>query len=213
MSLLSLLNTICNNQVDNYLQVEIMKKRLLFLLILFSNPNLKAQEYVQFGAKGGVNFYNMSSKYETDNRLQTGFHLGLLAEIFVSNKFSIQPEVLYSNQGKKEGVELDHSPGGYPEWKFDYIQAPLLAKFYIIPSLSLEIGPSFNFLVEQEISGIKTDWGSSFELGGAIGTSYKIRGGFFGSARFIYGFTDAVEKKYEREDYNYGLQIGLGYML
>lgn len=186
---------------------------LLFLFILFSNPTLKAQEYLQFGAKGGGNFYNMSAKNSTGNKMQTGFHIGLLLEIFVANKFSIQPEVLYSNKGTKEGFELDTPPYGYPEWKFDYIQVPLLARFFLIPALSIEAGPSINFLIKEEINGIKTDLGSSFELGGAIGASYKISDSSFGSARFIYGFTDALKKEYEAVVNNYGMQLGLGFML
>ena len=191
---------------------------LLFLFILFSNSTLQAQENVQFGAKGGVNFYNMTkyaTMYPTDNNIHTGFHIGLLAEIFVANKFSMQPEVLYSNQGTKARFERDTPPYGfeYAEWKFDYIQVPLLAKFYLIPALSIEVGPSINFLIKEEVSGMKTDWGSSFELGGAIGASYKIRDRFFGSARFIYGFTDAMKKEYELGVNNYGMQLGLGFML
>jgi hypothetical protein len=131
-----------------------MKKSILLVAIaLFGFTSMSAQEYVMFGAKGGLNFTNMTSDGFDDNNSRTGFHLGLLAEIPLTERFSVQPEVLYSTQGT-EARRL----GVTGEYQLDYIQVPVIAKFYLIEGLALEVGPSFNFLVNEEVSvGEKLD--------------------------------------------------------
>jgi hypothetical protein len=70
------------------LKQKIMKKSILVLaMIVFSTSIVSAQEFVKFGAKGGVNFTNMTSDGFDDNSSRTGFHLGLLAEVPVSERF------------------------------------------------------------------------------------------------------------------------------
>jgi len=186
---------------------------LIFSLIIFTGSTITAQEYVYFGAKGGVNLSNMNSDNFADNSIRTGFHLGLLAEFPLGNRFSLQPEILYSTQGTEAEVILLGSSPRQTEYKLDYIQVPVLVKIFLIKSLSIEAGPSFNFLVNEKIDGEETDFGSSFEFGGALGASYKFRGGFFGSARYIYGFTDAFDREnYDDNINNNGFQLGVGFM-
>lgn len=197
-----------------------MKKSILVLaMMVFTTSIVSAQEMVRFGAKGGVNFTNMTSDGFDDNNSRTGFHLGLLAEVPVSERFSIQPEVLYATQGTEatilgETVER--------EYKLDYIQVPVLAKLYLFRGLSLEVGPSFNFLVEEETeytsnvgeATIENDLGSTFEFGGAVGLSFNFTNQFFASARYTQGFTDAFDSENWDEDAtnNNGFQLGVGFM-
>ena len=138
--------------------------------------SVKSQEKIQFGVKGGINFTNMTSDFVIDKEFQTGFHIGILAEIPFSSKFSLQPEIFYSTQGVKGknivlSVPYPGAPGIPPvdiEYNLDYIQIPILAKIYLVENLSLELGPSFNFLVNDERvyeTSSATDIGESFEFG------------------------------------------------
>ena len=186
---------------------------LIFSLIIFTGTTIKAQESVLFGAKAGINITNMTSDSFSDNNTMTGIHLGLLAEIPLSNRFSIQPEVLYATQGTSADVIMLGSSPKNVEFKLDYIQLPILAKIYLTESISIEAGPSFNFLVNEEIGGEKTDYGSGFEFSGAIGASYKFRGGFFVDVRYIKGFSDALNKENYTDTYkNSAFQFGIGFM-
>ncbi|MFO8146543.1 MAG: porin family protein [Bacteroidota bacterium] len=199
-----------------------MKKSVLLIAVAFFGITaVSAQESVIFGAKGGVNFSNMSSDGFDENNSRTGFHLGLLAEVPLTDRISLQPEVLYSTQG----TEARRMVGGTSylgEYNLDYIQVPVLAKIYLIEGLSLEVGPSFNFLTKEEskltagsvTTTSETDYGSSFEFGGALGATYKVRGGFFGSARYTQGFTDAFDSDNWDGDAvkNNGFQLGVGMM-
>lgn len=195
-----------------------MKKSILLVAIaLLGFTTMSAQEYVMFGAKGGVNFTNMTSDGFDDNNSRTGFHLGLLAEIPLSERFSVQPEVLYSTQGTEATrTVMGNSVTG--EYQLDYIQVPVMAKFYLLEGLALEVGPSFNFLVNEEVdvagTTANTDLGSGFEFGGALGASYNFRGGFFLSGRYTQGFTDAFDSDNWDSDAvnNNGFQVGVGFM-
>ncbi len=200
-----------------------MKKTLsIIALTILTATSVLSQENIQFGIKGGVNFTNMTADYLVDNEYKTGFHIGGLVEIPFGSKFSLQPEVLYSTQGAKGAEVLLAVP--YPgapefapfnvEYKLDYIQIPILAKIYLVESFSLEIGPSFNFLVNDEIIhrySTDNDIGETFEFSGIIGVSYKIKSEFFAYFRYNHGFTDAISLDYT-EGKNYGFSLGIGYM-
>ena len=195
-----------------------MKKTFLLLVVAIVgvSASSNAQEYWNFGIKGGANFSNMSSDGYENNNSRTGFHLGVLAEIPVGDRFSLQPEVLYSTQGTK-----DEGANYTDEYKLDYIQVPLIAKFYLIDGLALEAGPSFNFLVNEEYNyesnllDIRADseLASTFELGGALGASYRFNNGFFLNGRYVLGFTDAFDSDNFDEDAikNNGFQLGVGF--
>ena len=203
-----------------------MKKTILIIsLSIFILTTLKAQEKIQFGAKGGINFTNMTKvEYFYDNKSKTGFHIGLLAEIPFGDKFSIQPEILYSTHGVNGKVALLYVPfPGAPdppplsgEFKLNYIQVPVLAKIYLVENFSLELGPSFNFLVlDEENYGTvsDSDIGSNFEFSGILGLSYKIKSGLFGSIRYVNGFTSAFDRENVSEEAkNIGFQLGVGFM-
>lgn len=199
-------------------KTKVMKRTFLLvaIAILGFGTSMNAQEYWNFGIKGGVNFSNMSSDGFDDNNSRTGFHLGLLAEIPVSDRFSVQPEALYSTQGTEANGAF-----GEGEYQIDYVQVPVIAKFYLVDGLALEAGPSFNFKVEEEYdlengifdSETDTDYASSFEFGGALGASYKFNNGFFLGARYTMGFSNV----YDSDDFdgdsikNNGIQAGIGF--
>ncbi|MEP6262843.1 MAG: porin family protein [Gillisia sp.] len=186
---------------------------LFFAFIIFTGSTVKAQEFVHFGVKGGLNLSQLDSDSFTETKSRTGFHLGLLAEIPLGNRFSIQPEVIYSMQGSEVEEIIFGDIINQAEYNLDYIQVPILAKIYLTESLSFEVGPSFNFLVNEKINGEEVDFGSNFEFSGALGATYKFKSGFFGSARYMYGFTDAFDREnFEIKVNNSGFQLGIGFM-
>lgn len=202
-----------------------MKKTVLIIsLLILTITTVKSQEKIKFGAKGGVNFTTMTSDILSNKEFKTGFHIGVLAEIPFGNKFSLQPEILYSTHGVKGNVILLYVPfPGAPvppplsgEFKLNYIQVPILAKIYLIKNFSVEVGPSFNFLVQDEQNYgtvSRSDIGSNFEFSGILGLSYKLNSGLFGNIRYVNGFTVALDREYYDENAkNIGFQLGVGFM-
>ena len=195
-----------------------MKKSILFIAaMIMSTTFVAAQEFVYFGAKGGLNFSTFSgdgfSDFEEDSKARTAYHLGLLAEIPVSDRFSIQPEVLYSAQGY-DITEIENSDD--IEFQLDYVTVPVLAKLYVVNGLSLEAGPQFGFLVKNEIDSgdgsitLNDDNYNNFDLSLGLGASFKFNK-FFIYGRYNAGMTDIYETNgVEIDAKNSVIQAGVG---
>lgn len=82
-----------------------MKNNILTLLLLLTIGAIKAQDY-KLGLKGGLNIASqnnslLSGVTKTNSTPIIGFNIGGFVEIKISEKFSAQPELLFSAQGGK----------------------------------------------------------------------------------------------------------------
>src|SRR5690349_680841 len=78
----------------------------------------KAQDKTTFGIRAGVNFQNLNGEFlnqDLDNKIKTGFNVGVNAEIPLVPDFYIQPGVLFSTKGAK----ADEGDG---KWNLSYIE-------------------------------------------------------------------------------------------
>lgn len=169
-----------------------MKKTLIVFIAIGIGAIANAQktkqdEGIKLGIKGGLNVSNLMGDVK-DVGIRTSIHAGIVAEIIVSDKFSLQPELLYSGQGASDTNE------GGGRLKLDYITLPILAKFPIAKSLSLETGPQVGFLISSKnktnesnetIPNTKT-----IDFGLNAGLNYELNNGVFFQARYNLGLTD-----------------------
>lgn len=190
-----------------------MKKFVLILLgILIGLPTLQAQENFRIGAKGGVNLANIVGEGHSGD-LRTSFHLGMLAEIPLSEKFYFGPEILYSSQGSKN------------RYKLDYIQIPLMAGYYITEGLIVDVGPQIGFLTSSKVDVLVAgdnihlkDYLSNFEYGVNFGLGVKLGNGFLFQGRYNLGLANIFDdlkigfNDYDYEETNRVIQFSLGYM-
>ncbi|RXG30751.1 Outer membrane protein beta-barrel domain-containing protein [Leeuwenhoekiella marinoflava DSM 3653] len=216
------LSLIGSSFVSNYKQQIIMKKLILIAsFIALGTTAAKAQDTFHFGVKGGVNFANIAGDDSRDQDSRTSFYAGLVAELPISEMFSIQPEVIYSAQGSTIAtIDQDNvfDVDDNTEYQLDYIQVPLMAKIYLADGLSLQAGPSFNFLVNEEIDYQPTsssgeidivDGANDFEFGTAAGLEYQFDNGLFIQGRYTRGFTKIYDNV---SAYNYAIQAGVGFV-
>src|SRR5690606_29952367 len=121
---------------------KFMKNLFLTAIVVFmSATTIYAQSddtTTQFGVKAGVNLANIQGDDVGELDSRTSFHLGLFLEIPISERFSFQPEVLYSGQGftavsrdQDNIFDVDDNV----EYQLSYIQVPLMAKFYLVKGL------------------------------------------------------------------------------
>lgn len=173
-------------------------RNLIVLSICFIalSMNMHAQ-ILKFGLKGGANFSDLDS--DINSSTLTSYHFGAVAEIKVFQNFSLQPELMYSSQGAK--VE------GSDDFKLDYVTVPVMAKFYLISDrLSLEVGPQFAFLVNDNLE--ETYETESFDFAVAGGLGLNITKHFFTQARYVVGLT---EMSRDADIKNKVIQLSLGY--
>lgn len=205
-----------------------MKKLFLFTAaILMAVTVVNAQE-IKIGAKGGVNFATFSGDNLGNVKSRTGFHIGGLVEIPVAEKFSIQPEVLYTAQGaeyEEKGTELGVDYSYKITDKLDYIQVPVMAKYYVVDGLSLEVGPQVSFLTsskseyEGTLGGITVSGSndkddiSSIDFSVGAGASYQLPMGLFFTARYNFGLGNVNDGSdaNDRKIHNRVVQLSAGY--
>ncbi len=169
-----------------------MKKLLLSALAVCAFSFSNAQEEktstsldVTFGVKAGLNLATLTVE-NTD--VKAGYHVGAMAEIKLNDKFSIQPELLFSAQGTK------YNEGNEDKNILSYINLPIMGKYYVTEGLSLEVGPQIGFLVnaETEFDGEYFDIENTntIDFGVDFGLGYKLDSGLNFSARYNYGLTN-----------------------
>jgi len=79
---------------------------IIALLLIFqkSAHDESATKSLQIGVKTGVNFATITGDDPAIKR-KIGFHIGGMAEIPISEKLSVQPELLFPSQGAKHKDE------------------------------------------------------------------------------------------------------------
>jgi Outer membrane protein beta-barrel domain len=180
------------NLFVKYSKLIIMKKiyllSVLLSMFLTQAQKTKQDEGVKIGIKGGLNVANFIGDV-SNNAIRTGVHAGLVAEFVISDKFSIQPELLYSGQGftNTGGVGFERS-------KFDYINLPVLAKFYLTKQLTLETGPQIGFLVSAKnrtnITNLTIGDQKTVDLGLNLGAGFELKNNVFFQARYNLGLSN-----------------------
>jgi hypothetical protein len=125
-----------------------MKTKILAVAItsLFTTA-IFAQSKTTFGIRAGVNFQNLNGEDETgdklDNKLKTGFHAGVNAEIPVGIDFYVQPGVLFSMKGAKFNESDDKINLSYVEVPVNFIYKPALGNGRLV----LGFGPYAAFAI------------------------------------------------------------------
>ncbi len=204
-------------------------KNLLFVLtiVLFGFTNIIAQN-IKYGSKIGVNIANIKGDEVDDLNTKTSLHAGAVAEIMISDEFSFQAELLYSAQGAKSDYSetIDGVTFRYTSIDLEYINVPLLAKFYIVEGLSLEAGPQVGFLLTADREFEKTNNGETetgekdildeikgIDFGLNFGLAYKLESGIFLATRYNLGLSDIndVEGADDLKNQNRVIQVSAGY--
>ena len=185
-------------------------KKIIFSLFALAAMGLSAnaQQVVKFGPKAGLNIATLNGV--EDSEMKVGLHIGAFAEIFFTDKFALQPELLYSMQGAKDS-EVDIKAN------YDFINIPIMAKYYVVDGLAVEAGPYVGFLMKAEAKG---DGGSldvkdalnTVDFGLGLGANYNLDNGFFAGARYNLGLTDLSKYNDEGDAVKNGvIQISVGY--
>lgn len=170
---------------------------LSFMLLCFVPQITKAQS-IDLGVKAGANFAKMSDASGLSNR--TGVTAGLFGAVRF-NMFSVQAELLYSEQGAESDLR---------DIELSYVQVPVLAKLHFLRVFNVQVGPQFGFLTDDNLpSGSAKD--SEFSLVTGLGAHL---GSFRIDARYNFGLTKTlseIDGIGDVESKNKYFSIALGY--
>ena len=201
-----------------------MKKFLLPLLAVAAfNFGTAQEESIRFGAKAGLNIANIVGDFDDNNDTKIGFNFGAVVEIPVTEKFAIQPELLFSTQGtKSEFDDVEISSTGEiinikeeAEANLNYINIPIMAKYYVAEGFSLQAGPQIGILISAEDKDGEDfkDETSAIDFGLNFGAGYQLSSGIFFDARYNLGLSNIndFEGSDDFTQKNSVISISLGY--
>jgi len=162
----------------------------------------------RWGPTAGVNFSGVTGDDVDNVNSRTGIRVGAVASIGISEVFSVQPEVVYSMRGWKDGEFTI---------KIDYVDVPILADFEVYDGLSLQGGPIIGFNISGEVEGggntSDLDNIESVNFGFAVGAQYEFSMGLFLNARYDMGFNDVFSGDIDIAAKNCGLAFSMGYYI
>ncbi|MGG7036213.1 MAG: porin family protein [Flavobacterium sp.] len=175
-----------------------MKKIIMTAAAVFAFAFANAQDSnsggMTFGIKAGYVNSNFTGDIETD--ANSSAYFGGLVDFSISDKFHVQPELLYSMEGSSDdGAGLD------------FISIPIMAKYYVTKNLNIQAGPQIAFVAggDDVKDNVKS---TDFRLG--FGAAYELDGGLFIDARYNMGMTDISDTDgFEVKTQSFNL--GLGY--
>ena len=190
-----------------------MKKGIFLFIILFSvySMNTNAQ-ILKVGIKAGTDIKKLSGK-SFDDQFSYGYHVGAFAEIKLSEKFGLQPEVYFSQ------VNIDTSSNFSSVYNFKdlskvqlkYINIPLLLSFKPNKFVALQAGPQYGILIDKSNTVLQNGQDAfkkgDFSMLAGIQLHFsKVR--LYG--RYIVGLTDINDIDNQEKWKTQTVQIGLG---
>lgn len=170
-------------------------KKVLFTTILsfLFVAGLQAQADFKFGVTGGLITSQLNNRvaplgfnlFNTKLVSGTGFYVGGAASIGISEKFGVQPELVYANAGDLE-----------------YIQLPIMVKYYVIDGLYAQAGPQFSLSTNaNKVGNVIEDLLNNDDIIGvntlgvdlAFGAGYDILDNLSVQARYSVELTNRID--------------------
>lgn len=210
-----------------------MKKSMLILCTLLLSVAVKAQpQKPKLGVKAGLNISSLTfDEDELNSSSKTGFIAGLMAEIPLAKNFSIQPELLYSQQGTKASFYDPEVTNSRFEStiKLSYLNIPVMLKYFIANGVSLQAGPQIGILLkssnqyQDNFLGYDhhenfnlSDYATAIDTGVNFGLGYQFQNKFYADVRYTLSYSNV----FKNGDANYFItndmknrvfQISIGY--
>ena len=181
-------------------------KKIAFLIII-AVCGLSQVRAQNFGVKAGYNYSTLSGETSSISTIEglSGFYIGGLVELPISDVLSVQPELIFSRQGVnlRQGIKNLSIRTDTSEIRLDYLNIPVMAKVNLGP-IFLEGGVQFGFLVNKPkvdsyIANVylrnllDKDSYNSFDFGVGAGLGVKLNQHFFVETRYTYSLTNVFD--------------------
>lgn len=167
------------------------------MAVVFATTFVNAQDKggMKFGVKAGYLSSNFTGDFDGGDA-RSSFYIGGLVDFAVSEKFHVQPELLYSMEGN-----------GEDEGNLDFIRIPVMGKYYVTEAFNLQAGPQIAFVAG---GGAVKDFTKSMDFGLGFGAGYEMSSGLFFDARYNLGLSNISDVD-GTDGKTTSFNVGLGY--
>ncbi len=195
-----------------------MKRIYLIIMAIFTFTSFTQAQDIRFGVKGGLNVSDMNGNInlailnlDLNGETLLNYHVGAMVHIPVSEKFAIQPELIYSAQGAQfqendilnavndliGNVNINSF-----EFQLGYINIPVWAKYYVVDEFALMVAPQLGIKVndneEIDVSGFTSDLNlidsyNNVDFGFNFGAQYESPIGLTVGANYYLGLSEVID--------------------
>jgi hypothetical protein len=133
-----------------------MYRKIIFLSAFALLGATAFSQGLKLGVKAGASMNKITGK-SFKEQFTFGYQLGGFAEIKLSSKFAIQPEVLFGqvNVDTSSSFSSIYQFNNVSHIKLKYISIPLLLNYKLTPGITLQAGPQFGILRNPSQSLLK----------------------------------------------------------
>ena len=202
-----------------------MKKTMIALVcMLIAAGTAMAQKTFTFGPKVGVDYTHRWGKNINDESA-LNFQAGVFMEYRFNSKFAIAPEVVFATHARPKREWKDWWLSEEPTrditstYQTNYINIPVMFKYYVTKSLSIDLGPQLGLKVYDKCTDKWEDsnghWDEKYNMshrsvdfGLGLGATYNFSEKVFVQLRYTLGLLPLYEDSNAR---NGNAQLSIGY--
>lgn len=187
-----------------------MKKMMMIAAMMVATLTASAQRSViepgQFGLQPKVGL-NLSQITSDDTKFKAGLAAGFEGQYQVNNWFALTLGVMYEQQGTAVKITDAMRSLGLEKAKanLEYLNIPVMARFYVAKGLSLGVGLQPGFLTKAKQSVEGQGWNvdndgdikdacNKFCLAVPVSISYELPFGLTFDARYTMGVNDTAKE-------------------
>jgi hypothetical protein len=191
-----------------------MKSILLTITLSLFIVSFSHAQAFHIGAKVGANINKISGQSFKDE-FTFGYHAGGFAEIKLSKRFALQPEVLFNQFNTDTSTKFSQiynvNAATIASIKLNYLSIPILLNYKVGKVFSIQAGPQYGILMDQN-SNLLQNGKNAFKNGDfslLAGAQCKL-GALRLYGRYQVGLSNINDIDNKDKWKNQSIQIGIG---
>ncbi len=194
-----------------------MKTKLVNLSVALLISQLMMAQF-HIGVKAGANITKVDGK-SFKEQFEYGYNLGGFAEIKLSDKFSFNPEVLFSQNSSTldsnyKSIYENVIASDQSKVKLNYLTIPLLLDYKFLGPIHLQAGPQFGILMNKDKNFLQNgeEAFKSGDFSMALGAQVKLAQFRF-TGRYLIGLSNINDIDNQDKWKNQVIQLSVGVAL
>lgn len=165
--------------------------KITFLIIVCLCISIVVDAQIRFGAKASLGYTSLFQKVDGINvgDHKFGFDVGAIAELPLSRRFKLQPELLFANRGGKVYVgEIDRSH--YTRLDYYSLILPIQIKYLVVDKDATMFVTGGPYIACNLFGNVKNDYGKK-DMTFGMSNEYDIH-------RFDFGISAGIGVEYKQ---------------